>query len=90
MADQALVNFCTKLNPVFDMQGLRKENPLARPKDYICEEKDARLRVQLVQKKGMEQRVDAYKEELRTHQYMVDKGYIKEAKTKEDVQAAIR
>ena len=38
----------------------------------------------------MEQRVESYKEELRSYQYMVDKGLIKEAKTKEELQAAVK
>ena len=35
-------------------------------------------------KKGMEQRVEAYKEQIRCYQYMVSKGMVKEAKTKQD------
>ena len=38
----------------------------------------------------MEQRVENYKEELRSYEYMVSRGLVKEAKTKEDLQLAVR
>jgi len=63
---------------------------MARTKDYIKEEASAKARVTLVQKKGMEQRVETYKEELRSYEYMVAKGFVPEAKTKEDLAQAIK
>lgn len=38
----------------------------------------------------MEQRVELYKEELRAYEFMLAKGYVEEAKTKEDLIAAIQ
>lgn len=88
--EKQLVDCSTKLNPLYDMQNLRKDHKMARTRDYIKEESDARLRVQLVQKKGMEYRVEQYKEELRSYEYMVAKGKIPEAKTKEDITEALK
>ena len=58
---------------------------MARTKDYIKQSENAAKRVTLIQKKGMEQRTEAYKEDLRTYEYMVKQGHIPEAKTNEDL-----
>jgi len=81
-ADQVLVNVSTKLNPIYDdLQDMRKNHKLARTKDYVLEEASAKDRVTLMQRKGMEHRVETYKEELRTYEYMVAQGFVKECKT---------
>lgn len=89
-ADEQLVNISTKLNPLYDMQDYRANNKFAQTKDYVTEGANAKPRVKLVKKKGMEQRVENYKEELRAYEYMVSRGLVKEAKTKEDLQNAVR
>ena len=53
------------------MQDYRASNKYAQTKDYVVEKANAQPRVTLVKKKGMEQRVENYKEELRTYEYMV-------------------
>ena len=72
------------------MKDLRADNRYARTRDYVKEDANAHPRVNLVKKKGMEQRVENYKEELRAYEYMVSRGLIKEAKTKEELQMAVR
>ena len=72
------------------MQGLRKEHPLARTKDYLKEEENAHKRVMLLKRTGMEHRVETHKEELRAYEYMIARGYAPEAVTKEDLQKVIR
>ena len=57
-AEQSLVESNTKLNPIYFMQEMRKDHKLARTKDYIREEADAKRRVDLIRKKGMEHRVE--------------------------------
>ena len=37
----------------------------------------------------MEQRVETYKEELRAYEYMVSRGHVPEAKTKDDLLYAV-
>ena len=72
------------------MKDLRADNRYARTRDYVKEDANAHPRGKLVKKKGMEQRVENYKEELRAYEYMVSRGLIKEAKTKEELQMAVR
>ena len=72
------------------MQNYRADHKYARTKDYIREDANAQPRVTLVKKKGMEQRVENYKEEHRAYEYMVQRNLVKEAKTKEDLQTAVR
>jgi len=52
-AEDKLIEMKTGLNPIFKMHDMRRDHKLARTRDYILEEKDAKQRVQLVQKKGM-------------------------------------
>ena len=80
----------TKLNPLFYMHDMRSQHPLARTKDYIKQERDDKQRVGLVKKKGMEARVEAYKEELRAYEYMMSRGYATEAKTQEQLQEIVK
>ena len=47
-ADEQLVNISTKLNPLYDMKDLRKDHHMARTKDYIKEDCNAKPRVTLV------------------------------------------
>ncbi len=68
---------------------MRQEHELARTKDYILEEASSKHRVNMVQKKGMEYRVESYKEELRAIEYMKSVGLIGECKTKEEMADAI-
>ena len=84
-AAKVLVDCNTKLNPLYEMKNLREKYPMARTKDYIKQSENAAKRVTLIQKKGMEQRTEAYKEDLRTYEYMVKQGHIPEAKTNEDL-----
>lgn len=52
-AEKALIEMQTGLNPIFNMKELRQGHAMARTKDYIPEERNAKQRVALVQKKGM-------------------------------------
>ena len=85
-----MIDFKTKLNPVYeDLKDMRQDHELARTKDYILEEASSKHRVNLVQKKGMEYRVESYKEELRAIEYMKSVGLIGECKTKEEMADAL-
>ncbi len=85
-----MIDFKTKLNPVYeDLKDMRQDHELARTKDYILEEASSKHRVNLVQKKGMEYRVETYKEELRAIEYMKSVGLVGECKTKEEMADAI-
>jgi len=84
-AEVLLVNCSTKVNPIYDMQSLRRDYPMARTKDYLKIEANSQARVNLVSKMGMEHRVEKYKEEIRSYEYMVSKGIIPEAKTREEL-----
>lgn len=89
-AENQLIKINTGSNPLYEMQKYRSEHKYARTKDYIREDANAHPRVTLVKKIGMEQRVELYKEELRSYEYMVSRGLCPEAKTKEDLQLAVR
>ena len=43
--EKRLIEMKTGLNPIFKMENMRRDHRLARTRDYILEEKDAKQRV---------------------------------------------